>query len=293
MESTVSINLNTTIGAYEIGVLASYILFGAATAQTYIYYSRFPADSPKLKALVAAVWVCELVFTICIGYALYLYTIAGDGHPEVIFDSSTSIDLAVLLDGLIAACVQGFYSFRIYTLSTGRLYIPTLIWTLTFIRLLACFILFVEGLKAPSMAAYKAQWQWLVTVLSSVSAANDWTITGTLCFILHNRRSHAGKSVSALATVACSVTMKGNFIFFGFYMLEARLFSNSLLASLNSREALRALNDRHISLSTISTFKTPAVGLACNSVKATNIEQPPSDGDTSEVQYDAEALKEV
>jgi hypothetical protein len=39
-------------GALQIGVLISYVLFGVTTTQTYIYYSRFPDDSPKLKAFV-------------------------------------------------------------------------------------------------------------------------------------------------------------------------------------------------------------------------------------------------
>jgi hypothetical protein len=39
-------------GAVEIGVLVSYVLFGVTITQTYIYYSRFPDDSRKLKALV-------------------------------------------------------------------------------------------------------------------------------------------------------------------------------------------------------------------------------------------------
>jgi hypothetical protein len=39
-------------GAYQIGVLVSYALFGVTTTQTYIYYSRFPDDSLKLKTLV-------------------------------------------------------------------------------------------------------------------------------------------------------------------------------------------------------------------------------------------------
>jgi hypothetical protein len=75
MDSTVSFDVNTTIGAHiydassprtlthrlpcfagvlQIGVLISYALFGVTTTQTYIYYSRFPDDSLKLKALVCA-----------------------------------------------------------------------------------------------------------------------------------------------------------------------------------------------------------------------------------------------
>jgi hypothetical protein len=43
-------------GAYELGVLISYILLGVTTTQAYVYYSRFPNDSRKLKYLVAFMW---------------------------------------------------------------------------------------------------------------------------------------------------------------------------------------------------------------------------------------------
>ena len=41
-----------TLGALQIGVLVSYLLFGVTTTQTYIYYGRFPDDSRGLKFLV-------------------------------------------------------------------------------------------------------------------------------------------------------------------------------------------------------------------------------------------------
>ncbi|KAJ7788663.1 hypothetical protein B0H14DRAFT_3503961 [Mycena olivaceomarginata] len=50
------LNLNPNTGAYEIGVLLSYVLFGVTTTQAYLYYTRFPEDSRKLKALVVFVW---------------------------------------------------------------------------------------------------------------------------------------------------------------------------------------------------------------------------------------------
>jgi adenine-specific DNA glycosylase len=46
--------LATSLGALQIGIFVSHVLFGVTTTQTYIYYTRFPEDSPKLKALVRA-----------------------------------------------------------------------------------------------------------------------------------------------------------------------------------------------------------------------------------------------
>ncbi|KAJ7306807.1 hypothetical protein DFH08DRAFT_975843 [Mycena albidolilacea] len=129
MDPAVSFNPHTTIGAFLIGVLVSYVLFGVVTAQTYIYYCRFPDDSPKLKALVAFVWVCEITLGLCIGHGLYVYTICDYWHPDRIFaePSPRSIETAVFFCDLISACVQGFYGSRIYAFSR-KLYIPILIW---------------------------------------------------------------------------------------------------------------------------------------------------------------------
>lgn len=44
--------VNFLLGAFQIGVLVSYALFGIVTAQTYTYFAKFPEDSLKLKILV-------------------------------------------------------------------------------------------------------------------------------------------------------------------------------------------------------------------------------------------------
>jgi hypothetical protein len=44
-------------GVFQIGVLISYVLFGVTTTQAYIYYSRFPDDSPKIKGLVCNIQI--------------------------------------------------------------------------------------------------------------------------------------------------------------------------------------------------------------------------------------------
>ncbi|KAJ6557558.1 hypothetical protein B0H19DRAFT_1234748, partial [Mycena capillaripes] len=96
-----SFNVNTTIGIFQIGVLISYVLFGVTTTQTYIYYSRFLEDSSNLKALVGgirlvhlltvdhnrtperiSIRICEVGHAICMGHALYTYTILDYAHPE-------------------------------------------------------------------------------------------------------------------------------------------------------------------------------------------------------------------
>ncbi|KAF7342358.1 hypothetical protein MVEN_01824400 [Mycena venus] len=213
MDSVVHFNPDSTLGAFQIGVLVSYALFGVTTTQMYIYYSRFPDDSRKLKALVAFVWVCEVGHTFCVGHLLYTITILDYGHPERVFGTiSQSLSVASLLAGIIAVCVHAFLSFRIYVL-TKR---PITIW--------------VTSLRATSLGNFVGQWGWLLTSNWSISVATDFAITATLVVVLQDHRSHAQKtaaiidkiigwtiaegrlssSVASIAMLASFISMKGN-----------------------------------------------------------------------------------
>ncbi|CAK5261810.1 unnamed protein product [Mycena citricolor] len=51
-------------------------------------------------------------------------------------------------------------------------------------------------------------------------------------------------SAAGLVNLICFVTMKENFIWLACYVVAARLYSNSLLASLNSRVALHSASQK-------------------------------------------------
>ncbi|KAJ7867162.1 hypothetical protein B0H13DRAFT_2065674 [Mycena leptocephala] len=293
-----SLNLNTTIGAFQIGVLISYVLFGVTTTQTYMYYSRFPDDSWKLKALV----VCEMANALCVGHTLYVYTISHYTHPErLVGPLPTSFDTTVLLSGVIAVCVQGFFSFRIYAFS-GKLYVYILIWVMIFLRLLGSIIMFVATLLMLSLPHYEMQWGWLLTAVWSVSTANDLIIAATLVVLLRNRRTDVHRRTAALveklilwsietgiltsatsiAGLACFLTMKENFIFLASYVVGGR--GEVISVTLNSRATLRALNEVTVSISLPSS--TPAVGLPSHSVQITKGTRIASNAEPSHVQSD-------
>ncbi|KAJ7857286.1 hypothetical protein B0H14DRAFT_3864767 [Mycena olivaceomarginata] len=279
MDSLTSFNPHLIIGASEIGVLISYALFGVTTVQAYIYYGRFPNDSLKLKALVTFVWVCLLVQVVSAGHALYTVTISEFGQfLQLLGPTPKSLDVSNLVGGIIAVSVQGFFSYRIYAF-TKKLYIPIICWCMLFMGLLGIIAVFVTGLQMTSVFAYDEQWEWLVTTLWCVSAANDLTITATLVANLISHRSHIHKrtvalvdklimwniatgmltSIMAIVVMICFVTMKYNcvcqknrrhgnsssytVIWLGVYVIVPGLNSTSFLASLNSRAKLRAMDD--------------------------------------------------
>ncbi|KAJ7044025.1 hypothetical protein C8F04DRAFT_686861 [Mycena alexandri] len=255
-------SLNSTIGVYEIGVLISYVLLGVATTQTYIYYARFPDDSIKLKTLVAVVWLCEVAHAGCLGHALYSYTISDYTRPERLLHAPISLGVAIAFAGIITACVQGFFTFRIYAFSE-KLFIPVLLWTTIFLHLLGSIVILVTESRSTLLADYEERWGWLFAAVWILSVANDVTITATLVIVLRRRRPYVLQRTTALVdkiivwtietgmltsavsivTLTCFITMLGSFIFLATFSVTSRLFSNSLLASLNSRTTLRAMDE--------------------------------------------------
>ncbi|KAJ7803195.1 hypothetical protein B0H14DRAFT_1647147 [Mycena olivaceomarginata] len=252
---------DSTLGALLVGVLVSYVLFGVTTTQTYLYSGRSPNDSWKMKALVTFVWFCELGHVVCIGHTLYVLVISDFGHPDRLSTVPITLGTSSLFNGIVAMCAQGFFSFRIYRLSK-RIYIPLLTWSLSFLFLGGTAVVFVQGLQALPFAAFEKQWGWLLNSIWAVAAANDLIIALALVFWLAQGRDESDRitpvvdkliawtietgvltSAAAILNLVCFVTMKNNYIWIAWYFVTARLYSNSFLASLNSRVVLRTMNE--------------------------------------------------
>ncbi|KAJ6447767.1 hypothetical protein C8R45DRAFT_1047372 [Mycena sanguinolenta] len=255
-------DVNATLGALQIGVLISFVLFGVATTQCYVYFSRFPEDSSKVKALTAFVWLCEFANTACLGHILYTLTISDYAHPDRLSGPPPrSLSASTLFTGLTAASVQAFFAFRIYAF-TKKIYIPALVWFMAFLHLVGRVILFSTTLHTSSLSTYVTRWEWLIATNWSISVASDVVITTTLVFVLHSRRSQAQRRTAALVDriivwtietgmltsattsimLACFVTMRQNYVWMAFYAISTQMFSNSLMTSLNSRASLRSID---------------------------------------------------
>ncbi|KAJ6487890.1 hypothetical protein C8R45DRAFT_260277 [Mycena sanguinolenta] len=236
--SMASFNPHTTLGAYEVGVLVSYILLGVTTTQAYMYWSRFPNDSPRMKYLVAFLWAFEMAHAICIGCTLYQMTVSDLGQPERLILIPPSLATSVVFSGIVGGAVQSFFAARIYRISKS-LYIPCLSWALSFSRLLGSIAVCYYGLRLPTIPDFEMRFGWLLNSLWSVASANDVLIAGTLVYWLS--RSLVDKliawtmetgvvtSAAGLASLVCFATMKSNYIWIAFFVVNARLYSNSLL----------------------------------------------------------------
>ncbi|KAJ7259158.1 hypothetical protein B0H12DRAFT_428513 [Mycena haematopus] len=272
-------NPNPTLGAVQIGVLISYVLFGVASTQLYIYFSRFPEDPRGVKALTAFVWYIVASYAsgsphfanllqglrlsthrLSRGCALHVHH-HGLLSPRAPWWPASEVSLCT--NTLLCA----HRSMRTIVLRVSYLCVhqehahSQPFWCMAFLPLLGGFVLFAITLHAPSVQYYVEHWEWLVTANWALSVATDVVITTKLVIVLYSQRSRANTktaalvdklivwtiqtgmltSISSILTLACFVTMKQNYVWLTFYAIGTGLFPNSLLASLNSRESLRAM----------------------------------------------------
>ncbi|KAF8194403.1 hypothetical protein K438DRAFT_1430738, partial [Mycena galopus ATCC 62051] len=152
-------------GAYEIGVLVSYVLLGVTTTQVYIYYCHFRQDSLKVKAFEYS--LCEVAHAICLAHALYISTISdydlpglervGGAVPKIWHVDITNKSF-LYVDSL-RLLVQSFFAFRIYRLSK-KLLVPIVCWAMSALRIVIGAITTGALLHATSMTRYEMHWQW-------------------------------------------------------------------------------------------------------------------------------------
>ncbi|KAJ7765727.1 hypothetical protein B0H16DRAFT_1883154 [Mycena metata] len=251
-----------TLGALEIGTLLSYWLFGATTTQAYTYYGRFPNDSRKLKSLVALVWFLELGHAICTGMTVYRYLISDYTHPELLVFVPDEMLAAILIFTVIAVCVQGFFSLRIYYLSRSP-YIPLFTCSLSLTWAVVSIYIFVHLALRKATLADLLPLAPVLYASWAASTANDLTTAATLAYLLHRQRANVHTSRTAALvkkiiqwtletgvilstattlTLVLFATMPANYIWLAMFIVQARLYSNSFLASLHSRTTLRALD---------------------------------------------------
>jgi len=273
--SAPAFDADSTLGALLIGTLVSYALFGVTTTQAYIYFGRFPKDSIRIKALVAAVWCGEFAHTICIAISLYTMLITNYEHPERLLVLPNSLLASTFIGSLVSVGVQVFFAFRIYALSKS-LWIPCICWALSLFRFIPPnVILFAYGHQpAPH---FLQRFGPLFDAIWAASAANDLLIAGTLVFLLYTRRSIGVEhtvvivdkliawtietgvvtSIASIIMLVVFISLPSTFAWLALFVVIPRLFSNSLLASLNSRAALRSAIKNWVPTSTPTTSTLP------------------------------------
>lgn len=266
------------IGGFTINA----ILLGVMTTQVYLYYTSFKKDKAWIKIYVAIIFILDIVNTACDAAYIYEALIIhfGDftylGKVTWLFDTDPSVT------GVIVTSVQTFFAWRIWVL-TKNWFFPALIIATAITGGVTAIITPAEVAKAPTFVDLIFAKVPIIIWLSS-EVLGDILITTILVTYLSRHKTGFERSdllvdriirltiqtglitaIVATTNLVVYLTDKtGLHLLFNFPL--AKLYSNSLLSTLNSRGiwmqgpsgmSRNGTDDHTISMNNISNYRPP------------------------------------
>ncbi|KAG1809670.1 uncharacterized protein BJ212DRAFT_596471 [Suillus subaureus] len=258
-----------TIGPAVVGSMIASYLFGCSTMQTHTYYKRFPGDRRIFQILVAAVMMLTFAHIICIMYWTWTLTVKGCENPDSVTIFSSSRDANLILTPLISTLVQMFFIYRLFKFS-GSKTVAAFCGILSILNLTGTLVDAVEALSGSANRTAQNTRNWL-TILTLVAAAVcDLITTIGLVYVLQRERRRTkvhqtqniadrltlwaietglATSMSAVLVIVFFCAMRNTFLWTAIYDVLADVYTNSLLAALNSRKPTRIRDTRVIEFS--------------------------------------------
>ncbi|KAF9512299.1 hypothetical protein BS47DRAFT_1345738 [Hydnum rufescens UP504] len=257
LESTSGALRNYTLGAVLVSIVVSASLFGILTTQCHYYALRFKQDPRWLKCIVAALWIIDgthqiIVSAIIIDYSVYHY-----GDFEYLLRGIWPISFSIMLEPLPALIVQLYFTYRFHHLSRKLRPVAAFTAILSIVAFAmgeACGII---TYAFPRYAGKAQSFTWLVATWLVIDCICVIVVTIAMARTLYTSRTafkptnvllvklmlwtvNTGALLTAFAVleVLTFLLRKDSFIHLGANIVIAKIYSNTLLASLNQRGTL-------------------------------------------------------
>ncbi|KAJ6500559.1 hypothetical protein C8R45DRAFT_1210320 [Mycena sanguinolenta] len=209
-------------------------------------------------ACVGWIWILDAVHTIAVCASVWSYAIAHFGNPEFTTQIVPTLAVTVATTAITTFSVNIFYAWRIHKMSRANWWLTAPIVLLAISRIGLAFVTTTEMILTKNFPAFAAGFNIVLTSGMSVSAATDIIVSAARYYYLRNlKQGYSGTQevvdavvvftindgaltcAIAIAAIIFLLRMPNNFIWLGIYFNISKLFSNSVLATLNLRNWYR------------------------------------------------------
>jgi len=297
--------LDPTYGAMLIGLLFATFFQGVLTVQAYIYFESFPNDSRKTKLLVVCVWLLDVLHLVLIADAAYHYLVSEWGNAPSLQFSTQELDLHLVIVGLATIVCQCFFLQRIWVFSGKNVIITGALLAGCLTTLGLDVSMSIQISRVPLVSSFGNFTNEVIAVFS-IGAGVDLLMALILAYYLQKGKSgfeHTNSIVSlviqyAVATglatsmlaIACLIAYllrPNTFIFIAMHFSLGRLYTNALLATLNSRRSIRSYMVKN---SVVAREQLPTWGSGANGSGYTSGYTGTTDIDLGKTSYNSNVL---
>jgi len=255
--------LDPTFGACLIGIIVSTFLYGILTLQVWLYFEWLKNDRWPIKATVIVSYALETLLA-CSGAAFaYIYLVSDYETPGELLKNNWTFNMQPGIEPIVAAIVQGFFLHRAWALSA-----KTLRWKLLAgLVLVLCLLQLGFGIVCGVASFFLLhefkdfnKFNWEVGLWLGSAAAADLILAAWLIYSLYNSRTGFEKTdniikaiilftintslltaIAALCDMVTFITLpvNENLVNLAFNFILSKLYTNSMMASLNHRAKLQ------------------------------------------------------
>ncbi|KAJ7108482.1 hypothetical protein C8R44DRAFT_802792 [Mycena epipterygia] len=249
-----------TFGAGVIGALLAMGLYGLTTLQTYFYFVEYPKDKIWKKTLVWTLWVLNTLHSALMCHVIYHFLILSAFNPLELSQNVWSLPASMLAHVLTAFLVMLYFLNIIFQFST-----PKLRWWLVIPNATAIFLhigfgteSIVDIFRTPTLVDFNAYTKISFLPMAVTQVGADVMLAASLCFVLYDHRTAFRRTNSMVDTLMIyavnrclltaglaiasllMITLKPkSLIYIAPEFICAGLYTNALMASLNSRQRVR------------------------------------------------------
>ncbi|KAG8927505.1 hypothetical protein FRC03_011811 [Tulasnella sp. 419] len=245
-------DITLLVGPLLLGYLFNWCLFGVLCLQTYIYYLSFPDDSRHVKCLVYFLFFVDTLQTALTTHNAWHFLSAGWGDLAVLSDPGWSWIAVPLFSGIVSGTVQLFFAWRIWRLSGSRI-LSGLIVCLALAQSISAmvsgiwFAILNDITKISTLFPSATVWLGgsaltdviitvsLVAYLSRSSTGFSTTNDIITRLIRMTVQTGAVTSLAAIVELILFLVYKTNNLHMIPALALAKLYTNTLVATLNSR----------------------------------------------------------
>ncbi|KAJ7053874.1 hypothetical protein C8F01DRAFT_503952 [Mycena amicta] len=247
-----------TIGAIFAGSLVAVGLSAILGFQTFLYFKIFHTDATRYKLLVVWIWLTDTTHTILICTAIWDYAVVHFANLARAQQIAPTLSLTVAITAITTLSVNIFYGWRIYKMSQHNWWITALIAILCLARTGVACVSTIEMLRKKTFASFSVDFDDYLIAGLAISAATDVVISLSRYYFLRNlRQGYPGTQeivdvvvvftindgcltcAVVIAALVCLLRMPHTLVWLGIYFSIAKLYSNSVLATLNLRNWYR------------------------------------------------------
>ncbi|KAJ7916278.1 hypothetical protein B0H13DRAFT_2450013 [Mycena leptocephala] len=276
-----SIPLDSTYGVWLIALVLETFLFGMGVLQTWIYFAGRPTDVASIKWTVLVVLALETIQVIFFFRSSYFRFVQRFGEIQI--DLIWADSLQLLAAYLSAFIVQLYFATRIFKLTKGRRGKFSLLAIGIYTILVLAVVQILAGI-AQTILSYElrsflklGETKPITTLQAAASSPATSSSLSIFAFLMWSNRTNSMMDMliydainrGTLTALSSGVTMvlflalPDTFWFFLGLAPSSKLYMNSMLATLNTRQRIRdkiATNDKgwnSIPMGTIATTTSP------------------------------------